>query len=353
MSKILYLGNAIKKITSGADAVNKRNLDLLNSIFDGNLIISELEVNNKLDKLRGYFGGLKPSTIKKTYKLIEEHDINTVFVSHSALGRICKSIKKKYPKIRIITFYHNIEKQYAEKYLKSTGLKGLPLYFLSIYNEGLASKYSDENIVLNNRDQELFLSYYGKYPSLTLPVSYEDIFCIDKIKVINEYSKFNILFVGVAFFANTEGISWFINNVLPIIDANLTIIGKGMDAFFKNLQNDKVCVHGFVEDISSFYYDSNLVLAPIFTGGGMKTKIAEAMMYGKTILGTKEAFEGYDLVNNVHFQFSSKEECLFQFENIKNLEIDNSKYNEASRNEYLAKYSNNIILQKLKTMFEQ
>ena len=29
-------------------------------------------------------------------------------------------------------------------------------------------------------------------------------------------------------------------------------------------------------------------------GSGMKSKTAEALMYGKPILGTKEAFEGYD-----------------------------------------------------------
>ena len=37
------------------------------------------------------------------------------------------------------------------------------------------------------------------------------------------------------------------------------------------------------------------VIMPIFMGGGMKVKTAEALMNGKTIFGSKEAFEGYDL----------------------------------------------------------
>lgn len=36
------------------------------------------------------------------------------------------------------------------------------------------------------------------------------------------------------------------------------------------------------------------MIAPIFDGSGMKTKVAEALMYGKKIIGTPEAFSGYE-----------------------------------------------------------
>ena len=36
-----------------------------------------------------------------------------------------------------------------------------------------------------------------------------------------------------------------------------------------------------------------LVIAPIFDGSGMKTKVAEALMHGKHVVGTPEAFSGY------------------------------------------------------------
>jgi len=37
------------------------------------------------------------------------------------------------------------------------------------------------------------------------------------------------------------------------------------------------------------------VILPIISGSGMKTKTAEALMYGKSIIGIKEAFEGYKM----------------------------------------------------------
>lgn len=37
------------------------------------------------------------------------------------------------------------------------------------------------------------------------------------------------------------------------------------------------------------------MVMPIFSGSGMKVKTAEALMYGKFLIGTKEAFEGYEI----------------------------------------------------------
>ena len=49
-----------------------------------------------------------------------------------------------------------------------------------------------------------------------------------------------------------------------------------------------------MENLSEWYLKAHFVIAPIFYGSGMKTKIAEAMMFGKKIIGTPEAFSGYE-----------------------------------------------------------
>jgi len=43
-----------------------------------------------------------------------------------------------------------------------------------------------------------------------------------------------------------------------------------------------------------WYLGASFVIAPIFDGSGMKTKVAEALMFGKRIVGTPEAFTGYE-----------------------------------------------------------
>lgn len=73
------------------------------------------------------------------------------------------------------------------------------------------------------------------------------------------------------------------------------IIGKGFRTLKNDLECDNVKVIGTVEDVSEYFYRADFVIAPIFEGSGMKLKTAEALMYGKTIFGTTEAFSGYAL----------------------------------------------------------
>jgi hypothetical protein len=46
--------------------------------------------------------------------------------------------------------------------------------------------------------------------------------------------------------------------------------------------------------LKPYYEKADFVVQPITTGGGMKVKTAEALKYGKFIIGTKESLEGYD-----------------------------------------------------------
>jgi glycosyltransferase involved in cell wall biosynthesis len=105
------------------------------------------------------------------------------------------------------------------------------------------------------------------------------------------------IFVGGAFYANVHGIEWFIKNVVPFINIELIIIGRGFELLKNKLEvPGKVSVVGDVASLDDWYNKAHFVVAPIFDGSGMKTKVAEALMYGKKIVGSVEAFTGYDAV---------------------------------------------------------
>lgn len=57
--------------------------------------------------------------------------------------------------------------------------------------------------------------------------------------------------------------------------------------------SDKVHAIGTVDSLKEWYVDADLVVAPIFEGGGMKVKTAEALSYGKHFIGCTESLEGY------------------------------------------------------------
>lgn len=105
------------------------------------------------------------------------------------------------------------------------------------------------------------------------------------------------LFVGGGFYANVEGMAWYAEKVAPRAPLDTVVIGRGMDVHRTRLEQwGGVHVVGEVDELARWYAHAQIIVAPILSGSGMKTKTAEALMHGKPIAGTAEAFEGYDLV---------------------------------------------------------
>jgi len=80
------------------------------------------------------------------------------------------------------------------------------------------------------------------------------------------------------------------------VQGELFIAGRGFEKYRARLAAERVHVIGAVEEIDLWYYQSDCVVSPIFWGSGIKVKTAESFMLGKTVIGTKESFVGYDPV---------------------------------------------------------
>ncbi|MFW1811950.1 glycosyltransferase [Acinetobacter ursingii] len=350
--KVLYIGQDLAKISSGADSVNKRNLDLLKDIFKSQLYVYSFANadNSLIEKVQGYLGGCKKLDIVNVIELIKKFNFEYVFFSQSFYGKLCVGIKKKCPNVKVITFYHNIEKHYAREFLRVSGVKHFLFYISVSYNELLIANNSDYNIVLNERDSLLLNEIYGVESNLNLPVSYKD--CFDVRKVVTNSVNPSYLFVGTAFFANIQAVDYFIEKVLPYIKGDFIVVGKGMEQFKNKWSIDpRVHIYGFVEDLSIFYYSASAVVAPILSGGGMKTKVAEALMYGKVIVGTNEAFEGYEI--NDDFMYVAHNSDKF-INIINNLYLNKEKlnFNINSRNHFKRNYENEAIKFSFQSFFD-
>lgn len=339
--KLLYVGKKQLILKHGWDHVNKRNQVVVEHLFN-DVVYIPLDYNSISHYLN--FG----VTNKVIDHILSElkNGYDYVFVCQSLCGRICKIIKKNYPNVKIITFFHNIEKHYAHEYKKVSGIRAIPYYLRVFVWEKMAVKYSDYYITLNERDSDMLKKYYGCEADVIMPTSLKDNFS-EYNSLSNEEPKINIdyLFVGSAFYANINGIQWFIDNVLPHVSGNLYIVGLNMsEDKFRNLSN-RVHVLGFVENLSLFYNQAKIVISPIFHGGGMKTKTAEAMMYGKCIVGTKEAFEGYRLAPDCMFLANTKEDYISI---LNGLRESKQLFYPSSRTLFIKEYSYESSINKLK-----
>lgn len=344
---ILYIGHGVSTISGGADVVNKRNYDLLREIYGENVFSHFLYTNKSslFDKVKGYYAGFCKGDEKKILEIIEKEKIDIMFVGQSFLGKICNKIKKNYPNVNIVLFFHNIEKNFASESLKIYGFRKLPFYWLASYHELLAVKYSDYYITLNSRDSKLLNQFYNVKASLNLPVSYQDILSDKETSLTNNLDYY--LFVGTDFFGNITGIEFFLKEVMPSVNINLVIIGKGMEKYKEKWQeNNRVKVYGFVSDLSIFYQNAKLVITPIFFGGGMKTKVAEALMYGKNVIGTQEAFEGYEFDESFMYKCSSKFDFIAVINKVESTD-DYKKFNIQARKCFLENYESSKIKDRL------
>lgn len=334
MMNILYIGTDVSQITGGATQINRRNIDLLrsNSIF-----FKTLSPCDKTGRLKKYLFGIERSFIKQVLEELSSNHYRIVFISQSLYGRIAKYVKKKNPGIVVICFFHNIERQYASELVRVSGIFHLPFYWAACYSERKAVCFSDFLITLNSRDDSELYKLYGRNADLILPTSLQDKY-VRSDACLKQADEIVYLFVGVAFFANVEGVTWFINEVMPKISGRLIVIGKGMEKLSEYFSDPRIEIHGYVEDLSCYYSIATFVISPIFSGGGMKTKTAEALMYGKAIIGTKEAFEGYDKCEVMYEcnDSSSFVETINRMINTHNYAL----FYQGSRNLFLQKYSN-------------
>lgn len=353
--KVLYIGDNLSRIKSGPDIVNHRNINFLQDISNIQLDFIPLAAHMSIwNKLTLWCGNINPAIQTEILNRLTKESYDYVFFSQSLMGRVAYQIKKKFPQIKIVCCYHNIEKQYAREFLRVAGWSHLPFYLGARYNERLMIQSADINIVLNERDATLMKQEYKRSADLILPVAYEDRFDEEKCQKIyleTNHSEPLYLFVGSAFFANIDGIRWFIQNVMPYIRGNLIIVGKGMDSYKEEFSSERIKVMGYVEDLSELYYMATAAVFPIFSGGGMKTKTAEALMYGRTIIGTPETFEGYQITPGSMYCCHTAEAFINTLNCISINDMSTHPFNSKSREVFLKEYSYMAIINQFKQLF--
>lgn len=361
-SKVLFISGSLALLHTGGGVASKHNLNLCRKLFGKNnvdaiafsysttLDLSKNDITilpgykNKFstfyNSIRLFSGGLSKKSQNNICQIITNYD--TYFLDSSLFGRICPVIKSINPEAKIFTFFHNVEFDFMKGMLKSRFFLYYSIFRSASYNERNAIKYSDYILVFNKRDSVRLKELYGRGGDLIVPITLPDTF--DSSKINTEFStEKKYLFVGSAFHANINGIIWFIKNVFPYIPGKLQIIGKGMEELQPVIKDHRIEVIGFVEDLSSYYYHADFIVMPIFEGSGIKIKTAEALMYGKTILGTQEAFEGYEIENyKIGERCDSATDFISTINKYISMKIS-TKFNKDSRELFKAKYDNSTL----------
>ncbi|MCL4389943.1 MAG: glycosyltransferase family 4 protein [Patescibacteria group bacterium] len=125
-----------------------------------------------------------------------------------------------------------------------------------------------------------------------------------------------LLFVGnFNWLQNREAAEVLVHQIWPLVKvklprARLWIVGREPTPDIKALAGDDVTVSGDVEDIRTAYQGSDLLIAPIYGGGGTRYKILEAMASGLPVVSTQIGIKGIGAQNRKHALITNNQQQL-------------------------------------------
>lgn len=293
--KALFVSRDYEAMSNdGGGIVTKRNVEFLRQICTSvDELIKPKAALVTLAKnmiLRQSYGATN-NLIRRFKTLISENKYDFIWFDGSCDCSFIKLANEK--NIPSICFYHNVELSfYKAKALASGSL--LDKFFVPYihYAEKYVTRNATHRVLLNERDSNELGKLYGTDGDLIMPTSFNSINADYLEKLANDKIEPYLMFVGSNFWANKEGLEWFFKNVAPYIQNKIKIIG-GICNAFKDVHLPKnVELLGYVDNLDPYYANASAIISPILSGSGTKTKTIEALRYGKTIIGSKEALMG-------------------------------------------------------------
>lgn len=299
-------------------------------------IAKESNFQSATSLFEGYYPPVSNKYLRDIKQIIRDKSIDLVFFDQSLYGKLVSEVNNL--GCVTIVFCHNCEadfnnvrfsnsKNKIKKYLYSKAIKS---------NERTAVQSANKIAVFSKRDAERIFELYGVRASSIIPLGAEDK-CTAIDNNNNSRSENYCLLLSPAYLANVQGVRWFVTNIAKHLKCKTVIAGKGFEKFQNEFQLPNITVYGFVDDIRPLYQNAKVVAIPQLVGGGMKVKTIEAMMFGKNIVGTTEAFAGFDIDINSFGKICDKPEDFADA--INDFYLHGEAFNKNSRIAYEENYS--------------
>jgi glycosyltransferase involved in cell wall biosynthesis len=117
----------------------------------------------------------------------------------------------------------------------------------------------------------------------------------------------SLVFVGgMNWYPNRDAVIHFLTDIWPIVlrsnpRRSVTIIGQHPPAEVTRLDDGRVHVTGFVDDIRPHLDAAEIYICPMRDGGGTRLKILDALAMEKALVASGLAVEGIDLIEDEHY----------------------------------------------------
>jgi glycosyltransferase involved in cell wall biosynthesis len=244
---------------------------------------------------------INPVSIFKILHQIKKLRPQILLLEHPYHG-IAGILAQKFYKVKLVLHQHNIE----YKRFKDLGKWWWPILYQF---EKWVSTAADLVLFKTGEDQEDAISSFklSKDKCRLLPYGIKE----KQFKAAKEKQFFDqiqvpynnkiILFAGTLDYQpNADAVEGIFKKLAPLLqEVSCTILICGRNqlpqfAYLNNLSHPKVIMVGAVEDIGQYFYNADVFINPVLSGGGIQTKILEALSYHCPVVTFKKGLTGID-----------------------------------------------------------
>jgi len=160
----------------------------------------------------------------------------------------------------------------------------------------------------------------------------------------------NLFFIGsLDWLPNRLGLQWLFEKVMPLVQqtypqVQLMVAGRNAPPDFLTQQISGVQIIGEVPNAITFMQEQGIMLAPLFSGSGMRVKIIEGMALGKPIVATSIAAEGIGCQSGVDILIADEPQAFAQYICQLLSDLQFCRQLSANARTFVHKHHNNSVL---------
>lgn len=240
-------------------------------------------------------------------RIIKEEKITHLIIEHPYYGWL-GILLKWFCKIKLIVHSHNIE---------SLRFKSIGKWWWGIlwHYEKHVHKNANYNFFIQDADKNYALENYKLNPQLCVTITYgfelnQAPTSTDKESAKTELRKLYgidestklLLFNGTLNYKpNLDALNIILEKINPLLLAEqdfkykIIICGNKLPANYTGLVDYKeknIIYAGFVDDITLYFKGCDIFINPVTDGGGIKTKVVEALGYNLSVISTESGAIG-------------------------------------------------------------
>jgi len=238
-------------------------------------------------------------------KQIRIHHSTHLILEHPYYGWL-GILLKKFCGVKLVLHSHNIE---------GNRWKSLGKWWWKILwsYERFTHRQADFNFFIQDEDRTYAIKEFGLHPDCCLTVSFgtevpEPIPLEKRIstrKLLHQQLQVPadtllLLFNGAfKYRPNLEALENLLSRINPLLQVKnfpyqILILGLDVPESVSQIQHPGIRVLGFVEDLEHYLMGCQVFLNPVMGGGGIKTKLVEALAFGLNVVSTASGSIGVD-----------------------------------------------------------